>query len=193
MKEKSDALDRTRLLLRSAAKDLSEQRKSIALGKERVALVDEKKLRIKNLERAISEEDNFDWTGRTEVDKSPAKIDLVGAGFTFRGPSSTLSNLPVGISIDFDTDPPLPENKDEVSSLVHLTRLNMWYERVISLLKDRVANVENGIELNELKLRRIVSSCCGVEELEVESILEGLIAALEAYVFLSLSILSFLS
>lgn len=181
LKEKSDALDRTRLLLRSAAKNLSEQRNSIALAKEKVALVDEKKLRIKNLERALLEEDTFDWTGRTEVDKTPARPEVVGPGFTFRGPASTLSNLPPGIAIDFETDPLLaPPNLSDTTSFARLTRLTMWYERVIGLLRNRVDKVQGVIEANELKLRRIVSSCCGVDELEVEQILEGLLAALEA-------------
>jgi hypothetical protein len=140
--------------------------------------VEEKRQRIQNLERALEEEDSFDWTGRTEVDGKPAS-QLAGPGFTYRGPGSTLTNLPAGISIEFDTDPPAP-NGDNGTSLVHLLRLQSWYERVEGLLKQRIERLEGGSADLEGKLQRILADCCGVPVEEVDGMVGDLVRSLEA-------------
>lgn len=142
--------------------------------------MEEKSQRIQNLERAIQAEDSFDWTGRTEIDGTPARIEVVGASFTYRGPGSTLSNLPAGISIEFDADPPAPATDEAKNSLVHLLRLRTWYERVVGLLKDRVGKLEGGSADMEGRLQKVVASCAGVEPESVDGMLEGLCAALES-------------
>jgi hypothetical protein len=83
------------------------------------------------LARAVEEEDAFDWTGRggrTVEFCPPRPVERV---LLFDGTSQVvntllelvLSNLPPGISIEFDADPAVPETTgDQVSgeALVHL-------------------------------------------------------------------------
>jgi regulatory protein SWI6 len=138
--------------------------------------VDDTQQRIRNLERAIAEEDSFDWTGRTEIDGSPARGEA-GPGFTYRGPASTLSNLPTGINIEFDADPMGP-TEGASNALVHLMRLEGWYQRVLGLLEERVKGLEGGEAELEARLARVVGRCCGVESERVEGMLEGLLAGL---------------
>ncbi|GAA6001156.1 uncharacterized protein JCM10292_006403 [Rhodotorula paludigena] len=185
LQTKSDELDAKREQLRQLAAELAAQRSALSLARTRVSKADEQAQRVRNLALAIESEDQFDWTGRTEVDGSPAS-QLAGPGFTYRGPQSTLSNLPSGISIEFDADPALPEilraEDGAVSgeALVHLLRLQAWYERVEGLMKQRLERLESGNGAMEEKLRRIVASCCGVEEDKVDDMLEGLVRSLEA-------------
>ncbi|GAA5876571.1 hypothetical protein JCM1840_000812 [Sporobolomyces johnsonii] len=178
LRTKAEALDAKRAQLRTATRELTDQRAAVAHWRAQAQQADEKRQRIKNLERAIEEEDAFDWTGRTEVDGSPAS-QLAGPGFTYRGPASTLSNLPAGMSIEFDADPPVPAG-DEGTSLVHLLRLQSWYERVEGLLRQRIERLEGGNAELERKLGKIVADCCGLEEDKVEGMLEGLVRSLEA-------------
>ncbi|GAA5929595.1 hypothetical protein JCM1841_004989 [Sporobolomyces salmonicolor] len=178
LRTKAEALDAKRAQLRTATRELTDQRAAVANWRARAQQADEKRQRIKNLERAIEEEDAFDWTGRTEVDGAPAS-QLAGPGFMYRGPASTLSNLPAGMSIEFDADPPVPAG-DEGTSLVHLLRLQSWYERVEELLRQRIERLEGGNAELERKLGKIVADCCGLEEDKVEGMLEGLVRSLEA-------------
>ncbi|GAA6064098.1 hypothetical protein JCM10212_004169 [Sporobolomyces blumeae] len=175
---KVEFLDAKKAQLQNATQDLAAARSQISQARSRARLIEDKRLRIENLERALEEEDSFDWTGRTEVDGTPAS-QLAGPGFAYRGPASTLTNLPAGISIEFDTDPPAPSG-DEGTSLVHLLRLQSWYERVEGLLKQRIERLEGGNQELESKLQRIVADCCGVEADKVGTMLEGLVRSLEA-------------
>lgn len=175
-KDKTTALESTRTRLRNATRQLAEQRQLVASLRDKVSLVDQKQLRIKNLERALADEESFDWTGRTEIDGQPA-LTLAGPGFTYRGPGSTLTNTPQGIDIEFAADPTGP-SEGAPHALVHLLRLQSWYERVMGLLDQRVRKLEGGeIEL-ETKLQRVVARCCQVEPDKIEGMLEGLLAAL---------------
>lgn len=173
---KSTQLESTRSALRAATADLASARQSLQESKLKAHAVDSTRQRLRNLERAIAEEDSFDWTGRTEVDGSPASA-AAGPGFTYRGPSSTLSNLPTGINIEFDADPTGP-TEGSGNALVHLMRLRSWSERVLGLLEGRVSRLEGGEAELEGRVRSVVGRCCGVEEGRVEEMLEGLLAGL---------------
>ncbi|KAK4703684.1 regulatory protein SWI6, partial [Phenoliferia sp. Uapishka_3] len=176
---KTEVLDRTRTQLQAATRDLAAQRNQISHWRSKVAEVEEREQRVRNLERALEEEDQFDWTGRTEVDGSPA-VREAGAAFTYRGPASTLSNLPAGITIEFEADPPPPTNDTDPHSLAHFMRLQSWYGRVMDLLQQRIEKLKGGNAEQELRLRKIVAQHCRVEPDRVESMLEGLLAALES-------------
>lgn len=96
------------------------------------------------------------------------------------------------MSIEFDADPPLPDMEGEGAgaggaavsgeALVHLLRLQAWYERVEGLMKQRVERLEDGNGELEAKLRRIVAGCCGVDEDKVDGMLDGLVRSLESCV-----------
>jgi regulatory protein SWI6 len=167
---------------------LAEQRREQQRWRDEVTRTEEQAQRVKNLQNAIDAEDAFDWTGRTELDGSPASA-LAGPGFTYRGPGSTLSQVPSS-NLDFDTDPPLPETDQGVTgeTLVHLLRLQSWYERVEGLMKERVEKLEGGNVELEGKLKRIVAGTCGVDESRVDDLLISLVTSLETCVsFFSLS------
>ena len=126
------------------------------------------------------EEDSFDWTGRTEVDGSPSNGEA-GPGFAYRGPGSTLSNLPVGISIEFDADPPPPSTDSDPNSLVHLLKLESWYNRVTTLLTRRIERIRGGNAEQERRLRAVVAGCCGVDaQIVTEAWLGDILSAVES-------------
>ena len=70
VKSKQDALDVTQVHLRAATRELSEQRRQIQQWQARCGELDQTAQRVRNLERALTDEDAFDWTGRTELDGS---------------------------------------------------------------------------------------------------------------------------
>lgn len=150
------------------------------------AELEEKRARIENLERALEEEDRFDWTGRSTVEGKASKEMNVGAAFAYRGPGSVLGSLPTGIPIEFDVDPPLPRSDTEAvegdggKTLVQVTRMEMWYTRVSHLLHERIDRLEGGNIEQEARLRKVVAKCCGVEAEQVDGMLESLLAALES-------------
>jgi len=189
---KADELAAKKEHLRAVAAELADARGALSHWRAEAALADEAAQRAQNLARAIDDEDSFDWTGRTEIDGQPAS-QLAGPGFAYRGPESTLRNLPSGMSIEFDADPALPDLDDPEGvsgeSLVFLLRLQAWYERVEGLTRQRVERLEGGNGELEAKLRRIVAGCCGVDEEQVDSMLEGLVRSLEACVPLPPSLL----
>ncbi|BGP15649.1 transcriptional regulator swi6 [Rhodosporidiobolus nylandii] len=176
---KTTELDTHKAKLQDLTRTLADLRREQKEWQAEVRVVDDQAQRVKNLQTAIDEEDAFDWTGRTEVDGSPASA-LAGPGFTYRGPESTLSGLPTGIGMSFDTDPPAPEMEGGVVSgeaLVHLLRLQAWYERVEGLMTQRVEKLEDGNGELEKKLRRMVASISGVEEDHVDERIEEMLAA----------------
>ncbi|GAA5912845.1 uncharacterized protein JCM6883_004849 [Sporobolomyces salmoneus] len=175
---KVDLLEAKRTQLQALTQELATSRARVSQSRQSADALEEKRQRIQNLERALEEEDSFDWTGRTEVDGTPAS-QLAGPGFTYRGPGSTLTNMPSGISIEFDTDPPAPKGEDG-TSLVHLLRLQSWYERVEGLLKQRIERLEGGSAELESKLQRILADCCSVPVEEIDGMVESLLRSLEA-------------
>ncbi|EEB92865.1 hypothetical protein MPER_08562 [Moniliophthora perniciosa FA553] len=65
IKVKQDALDVTQAHLRVATRELSEQRRQIQSWQTKCAEMDTLGQRVKNLEKALEEEDMWDWTGRS--------------------------------------------------------------------------------------------------------------------------------
>lgn len=132
IQSRSDSLARTKNQLHLATKELAEQRATISSLKEQAKTLELTRFRIKNLERALAEEDSFDWTGRTGLDGQPAfppsnagegetpadraprsdqpdEDEISKAAFEYRGPNSTLGALPaVNMPTNIDPDPPLP-------------------------------------------------------------------------------------
>ncbi|KAK9893697.1 hypothetical protein P389DRAFT_107116 [Cystobasidium minutum MCA 4210] len=128
LSSRSESLERTRNELFIATKELKDQRAQVAALKEKVRAVELSKWRIKNLERALEEEDRFDWTGRSTVGGEPAFSDKTAtaeqdtddqlaesslavqkAAFEHRGANSTLGALAaVNMPKNIEADPPLP-------------------------------------------------------------------------------------
>ena len=94
IKSKQDALDVTQAHLRAATRELSEQRKQIQAWQSRCAELDMLNQRLKNIQKAIEDEDLFDWTGRWKQDGDGDESATVEQGQTKEPEAqSTLARL----------------------------------------------------------------------------------------------------
>src|SRR5262245_43142476 len=102
IKNKQDSLDVTQAHLRAATRELSEQRKQLQTWQSRCAELDQTNQRIRNLDKALLDEEQFDWTGRMGKD--------AGLAFANRGSGSTMVGLGGGVDMNFsvDPEPPMP-------------------------------------------------------------------------------------
>ncbi|KAI0084457.1 transcription factor [Irpex rosettiformis] len=177
IKSKQDSLDLTQAHLRAATRSLSEQRKQIQQQQAECAELDLITQRTRNLEKALEDEDNFDWTGRTELDGSDAGV-RIGPGFKNRGPGSTLSGA-VDLSFSLDEEPALPTT-DSVASLIRLRRMKLWQLRMDKLMEERINRLKGASAEKEFQCKKIVSMCTGIPMDKVEDMLENLVVAVES-------------
>lgn len=175
IKSKQDALDVTQAHLRAATRELSEQRKQIQMWQGRCAELDMLAQRVRNVEHAIEDEVQFDWTGRGGEsvgveDKSPA--------FRYRGPSSTMTGTQAPV-VTIDVDPPMPAG-DSVASLIRLRRLKMWHEKMEEIAEQRMKGLRGASAEKEFMCRKIVALCTGIGVDKVEDMLDSLLVAVES-------------
>lgn len=170
IKGKQDALDVTQAHLRAATRELSEQRKQIQSWTARCGEMDQVNQRVRNIEKALEDEDHFDWTGRTELDGSDATT-LVGASFKMRGQTSTMSGLggPVDLSFNLDTEPAMPIS-DSPASLIKLRRLKIWHDRIERLMEARLRSLQGASAEKEFQCKKIVALCTGVPIDKIEDV-----------------------
>ncbi|KAG9313054.1 apses-domain-containing protein [Chiua virens] len=180
LKAKQDSLDLTQAHLRAATRELSEQRKQIQLWQSRCAELDQVHQRIRNLEKAIAEEDSFDWTGRTDLSGRDGQ-ETAGPAFQWRGPSSTMTGVAGSMDISFsvETEPQIPTT-DSVASLIRLRRLKLWHERVEGLMEARLKSLQGASAEKDYQCKKIVALCTGIPVDKVEDMLEHLVIAMES-------------
>ncbi|KAF8738936.1 Apses protein, partial [Rhizoctonia solani] len=203
IKSKQDSLDVAQAHLRAATRELADQRRHIAAAQVRLAALDQARQRARNVSRTIKDEVSFDWTGRTEVNGTPAHASR-GIAFQYRGPSSTLAaetvvsvedvpraetaaaigdnsaNLDINPS-SLNVDPPMPApGSDTIATLVRLRRLKMWHTRIEELVRERMDATRGAGAEKEFQCKKIVSLCTGVPVDLVESMLENLLIAVES-------------
>lgn len=180
IKSKQENLDVTQAHLRAATRELSEQRKQIQLWQSRCAELDQVHQRIRNLEKAISEEDGFDCTGRTDLAGQDGST-TAGPAFQWRGPSSTMAAVAGSTDVPFNVeiDPPIP-TADTAASLIRLRRLKMWHIRMEELLEARLKSLQGASAEKEYQCKRIVALCTGIPIDKVEDMLENLVIAMES-------------
>lgn len=170
IKTKQDNLDVTQAHLRAATRELSEQRKQIQVWQARCSELDQVTQRIRNVDRALVDEEKFDWTGRTDLDGRDA-LSSAGPAFRWRGQNSTMAGLgEVGdVSFAFDTEPTIPTN-DSVPNLIRLRRLKMWHLRMEALVHQRLENLRGASAEREFQCKKIVALCTGVPIDKVEEV-----------------------
>ncbi len=170
IKTKQDSLDVTQAHLRAATRELSEQRKQIQVWQARCSELDQVTQRIRNVERALADEDKFDWTGRTDLDGSDAS-ESAGAAFRWRGQNSTMAGLGalVDVSFNFDAEPAIPAG-DSVTSLIRLRRLKSWYVRMEALIQQRLESLRGASAEREFQCKKIVALCTGAPVDKVEGV-----------------------
>ncbi len=170
VKSKQDALDVTQVHLRAATRELSEQRRQIQHWQARCGELDQTTQRVRNLERALADEDAFDWTGRTELDGSDPG-PTTGPAFQARGSGSTMTGI--GGAIDMpailEVDPTIPLG-DSAATLVRLRRLKMWYSRAEQLMETRMRSLQGASAEKEFQCKKIVALCTGVPIDRVEEV-----------------------
>ncbi|KAJ7504348.1 transcription factor [Mycena galericulata] len=196
IKSKQDNLDVTQAHLRAATRELSEQRKQIQAWQARCGELDQVSQRARNIEKALVEEDQFDWTGRSNGSGDPDaegevedETEDVNAGdennggpaFQWRGTNSTM--VGVGGSIDISTnveaEPPIPPT-DSVASLIRLRRLKLWHARMEDLMKARLKGLQGASAEKEYQCKKIVALCAQIPIDKVEEMLENLLLAVES-------------
>ena len=170
LKAKQDSLDVTQAHLRAATRELAEQRKQIQLWQSQCAELDQIHQRIRNLEKAIAEEDNFDWTGRTDLSGRDGR-ETGGPAFQWRGPSSTLTGVAglMDISFSVETEPPIATT-DSLASLIRMRRLNIWQLRMEELMEARLKALQGASAEKEYQCKKIVSLCTGIPVDKVEDV-----------------------
>ncbi|EJF64115.1 apses-domain-containing protein [Dichomitus squalens LYAD-421 SS1] len=181
VKSKQDALDVTQVHLRAATRELSEQRRQIQHWQARCGELDQTTQRVRNLERALNDEDAFDWTGRTELDGADAGPSA-GPAFQARGQGATAMAGVGGagdVPANLDVDPTVPLG-DSAATLVRLRRLKMWYSRVEQLMETRMRSLQGASAEKEFQCKKIVALCTGVPIDRVEELLENLVVAMES-------------
>lgn len=170
IKSKQDALDVTQAHLRAATRELAEQRKQIQTWQGKCGELDQIKQRVRNVEQALTDEDQFDWTGRTNLNGADAR-GTAGPAFQRRGTNSTLVGMaePVDISYNLEPEPPIPTT-DSVTNLIRLRRLKMWHIRMEELIEERLQNLQGASAEKEYQCKRIVSLCTGIPIDKVEEV-----------------------
>lgn len=162
IKAKQDSLDVTQAHLRAATRELSEQRKQIQLCQSRCGELDKVHQRIRNLEKAILDEDHFDWTGRTDLVGRDGR-ETAGPAFQWRGPSSTMTGMPGSMDISFSVEPEPPSpTGDSVSTLIRLQRLKHWYMRMEDLMQLRLRSLQGASADKEYQCKKVVALCTGI-------------------------------
>ena len=174
VKSKQDALDVTQVHLRAATRELSEQRRQIQHWQARCGELDQATQRVRNLERALGDEDAFDWTGRTELDGSDAGPSA-GPAFQARGQgAAAMAGVGGGGAGDvpaanLDVDPTVPLG-ESAATLVRLRRLKMWHARVEQLMEARMRSLQGASAEKEFQCKKIVALCTGVPIDKVEEV-----------------------
>lgn len=170
IKTKQDTLEVTQAHLRAATRELSEQRKQILTWQSRCGELDQINQRIRNLQKAIAEEDNFDWTGRTDLNGNDARPSA-GPAFTYRGVASTMVGVggTMDISFTVDSEPPLPTG-ESIAALIKLRRMKMWHVRMEDLVQERLKNLQGASAEKEYQCKKIVALCTGLPIDKVESV-----------------------
>jgi hypothetical protein len=186
IKSKQDALDVTQAHLRAATRELSEQRKQIQAWQGRCGELDQITQRVRNVEKALIEEDQFDWTGRSNGSGDPDAEGEVedetedanagdenngGPAFQWRGTNSTMVGVEgsVDISVNVDAEPPIP-TADSVTTLIRLRRLKLWHARMEDLMKARLKGLQGASAEKEYQCKKIVALCTGIQIDKVEEV-----------------------
>ncbi|KAF9497202.1 transcription factor [Pleurotus eryngii] len=180
IKAKQDALDVTTVHLRAATRELSEQRKHMQHWQSRLGELSQVTQRIRNVEKATADEDNFDWTGRTDINGEDARV-TAGPSFQWRGPGSTMIGHGSALEVPFNVDPEPPvSTTDSVANLIRLRRMKLWHARVEEMMLARLKVLQGASAEKEFMCKKIVALCTGIPVDKVESMLENLVVALES-------------
>lgn len=178
LKAKNTVLDQTRTQLRTATRELAEQRQQIEAVRADLAQRDVHQAHITALEAALASEGRFDTTGRTELSGAPS----TDPAFQYSGPNALLPpDLPFD-GFDATVEPQLPSatSSNKIEALAQTKRMAAWYRRMLGLLRQRLGSPAGTNTELERAYQRIVSMCCNVSLDQVDVMLPQLLVALES-------------
>lgn len=167
IKTKQESLASTQAKLRTSTRSLADQRRQIQSWQTKCGELDQVHQRIRNLEKALAEEDKVDWTGRTALEGEP----LTTGAFAFRGPESTLTGVGFDdmVTNPLEIEPPIPEENTK-ETLIKLRRMKMWQERTERMMELRLKQLQGASADKEYQCKKIVSLCTGVPIERIEEV-----------------------
>ncbi|KAF8586039.1 apses-domain-containing protein [Ramaria rubella] len=177
IKSKQEGLAATQTQLRTSTRSLADQRRQIQSWQSKCGELDQIHQRMRNLEKALAEEDRFDWTGRSTIDGEPP----TKGAFAFRGAESTLTGVGFddGATHPLEVEPVIPTANSR-ESLVRMRRMKAWHERTEEMMEARLRQLEGASADKEFQCKKIVSLCTAVPMDQVEQMLENLVVAVES-------------
>ncbi len=167
--QKQAMIDLTHAQLREASKTLAELRKQLSHTKKQINLLGEIQQRCRNTRRAIEAED-ADFHGYSDT-----STDTVNG--------NRVQQLPVAFVGAIDADAPFIVDAADYDSLPPVAILQARvtaYRRNTAVLHGLADSLNDKSSELEQKCRKVVSLCTGVEEGKVDSLLEGLLQAVES-------------
>lgn len=159
LKTKTGALDVTQAELRAATRELADQRRQIREWNEQVQSLDGVRLRARNMERALADEETWDWKD--------------GASSSRNGLSSKSTAGDLSFGLDPDPEPPIPSpptTPDAMTTIIRMQRMKQWYSRTQKMLDERIESCRGASAEKELQCRKVVSLCTGVDIDKVDSV-----------------------
>ena len=156
MKSKQDALDVTQAHLRAATRELAEQRKQIAAWQARQADLERAQQRVRNVRRALSDQDELDWTGRLAGDKT--------------GPFAAKPGSAMLIDDGREVAEPMPPSEDSAEALVRMRRLKLWEARTEEMLLKRLEKLQGASAEQEFQYKKILSISLGTPVDKVDKV-----------------------
>ncbi|TFK53404.1 apses-domain-containing protein [Heliocybe sulcata] len=180
IKVKTEQLEAAKIHLQVATRELAGGRKQIGEWNKKLGELEQLGHRTRNLQKALGDEDKFDYTGRTDLQGRDAR-STAGPAFQWRGHNSTMAALggTVDLSFNLDAEPTIPMSDSSVN-LIRLRRLKMWHERIEKLLEERLSSLRGASAEKAFQCKKIVALCTGIPFDRVEVLLDDLLVAVES-------------
>ncbi|CDZ97980.1 Transcription regulator HTH, APSES-type DNA-binding domain [Phaffia rhodozyma] len=185
LKVKEDALAVAQSHVVGVTRSLAFARRSVSTLEANLAKLDQITQRTKNVQRALDQEDAFDWSGRTDVDGQPS----IRTGPSFQSIEPTRGeDLPVSHPTSFEPnanytgpDPKVDSTKigsDPKEELIELRRIRLWQSRAENILEEKIRSIDQISAEKHGLYRKVIAICTGTP---IDSIDEDLDKLLESF------------
>ncbi|KAH8809014.1 hypothetical protein F5884DRAFT_677166 [Xylogone sp. PMI_703] len=189
MESKQATIDSIHSKLREASAQLGEERRRLDSLLERTKALEERKLKISNLKRAVEEERaQLSNLQQQQSISNGAPMNLGDADQLLALPAAIPTNILSSISLSSTQQPHTPAVLDQAhrhllaslpSPAVLRARVGA-YKANNAALKDKVQALESESTELATKYRKIISLCTRVEETNIDDVLENLLRAVES-------------
>ena len=176
VKAKQESLDVTQAHLRAATRELAEQRKQIQTWQGKCGELDMASQRIRNLERALADDESFDWSSRSAgplhslpLASAPSSVSNGNGVPTPSKSGDSSTSVPLDPSLVSDPDPAIPTD-NSIASLIKLRRMKLWQDRMERLLEERLRKLQGASAEKEFQYKKIIALCTGVPTNEIEGV-----------------------